>query len=648
MERKMPDHEKGFFVKYMIATLCLISILAIFLGHFRYMDQKISDISKVYLSKISLQNAGIISNEIHTNLQTLNVIARMVGSSEGLSLEKINAMLQAEARSSSFISLGVVLNDGRLTFTPVSNGETGGKAAHSGEEINGARLLLSVDWNDIDRIMSGKSEISGSPSRKVNDKTVNMHAVPIDRGGTTGVLVAFFDEAFFKGFLIPDTMDWNGCSYVADKNGNIIFHSKSCGADEVFSSAMESLSRGWSLEGKEGMKLRGDIENGRLDTIEYKLGNQGIYISYAPIDFHDWYLITLTDSAVAEAQSKSIYDEIIPAFLYLLIIIMAVAVYLVYMRNQSFRRLERRMEIESISDESYRMIMEQTDDIIFEYDTLDKTYFHTDNFRKTFGYEPTKTGFLGSLEYDYIHPDDIARFVELYERMRQDRKLAETEVRIIDSEGKYLWARVYMLGVFDRDGRLAKVIGKIVNIDEKKKEIQHLKQMAATDTATGVYNKQTTANMIKDFLSGDGRHGKHAMMVIDMDNFKGINDCYGHLVGDAVLSAMGIELNHLFRADDIKGRIGGDEFMILMKDADDPDLIGSKAAKICRMFQDYELDENIRIDVSSSVGISQYDMDGATYEALYEAADRALYYCKNKQKGTYAFCREADGETVLR
>ena len=99
--------------------------------------------------------------------------------------------------------------------------------------------------------------------------------------------------------------------------------------------------------------------------------------------------------------------------------------YVIYLRSQRFKRLEKKMQIESIHDESYRMIMEQTEDIIFEYDTMDKTYFHISNFQKTFGYEPTKNGFLGSLQFDYIHPEDVIRFVETYEKMKKERILAD-------------------------------------------------------------------------------------------------------------------------------------------------------------------------------------------------------------------------------
>jgi diguanylate cyclase (GGDEF)-like protein/PAS domain S-box-containing protein len=341
--------------------------------------------------------------------------------------------------------------------------------------------------------------------------------------------------------------------------------------------------------------------------------------------------------------------DILQASLYILVVALSVAVFIIYIKNQRFKRRARAMQIESIKDESYRMIMEQTNDIIFEYDTKDKTYFHTTNFKKNFGYEPTKTGLLGSLEYDYVHPDDVVRFVEMYERMRQDHRIAEAEVRIINSNGEYLWTRIFMLGVFDQSGKLARVVGKIVNIDEKKRELQYLKAKADTDSATGVLNKQTTEDMIKSFLSGEGRFGKHAMLMIDIDDFKTINDDFGHRAGDAIIAALGTELNRIFRTSDIKGRVGGDEFMVLMKDIDSEgrDFIAHKAKDICQLFGNYKFEGKKRINFSASIGIAFYDVDGSSYEELYEAADQALYKSKNAKKGTFAFYDRTDAKLSI-
>lgn len=655
MKSNSKDNEAGFYVKHVIATICLILIVVASIAHSNYTEKKITNVSKVYLSNITSQNAEIVLSQIRANLQSLDIIARVIGGSEErFTQEEIYELLQSEAANSKFISMGVVPVLGKTVFTPISSDYSGisesiADADNAGAP-DGSSLLKLEDWEYINKTIVGLSGQSGGPSRVINGETVNIYARQLNRGSNAGALVVFFNEEFFQNMILPETLEENGYSYVADPNGNIIFTSGNYGDSELFGKVVPALQQGWSLEGQVGAKLRKDIQEGRSDTIEHKVNDEKLYISYGPVRFKDWYLISLTEGSIAEEQPMSLYDNVFRYLIYILVIILTVAIYLTFIRNQKLNRLERRMQLESIQDESYRMIMEQTDDIIFEYDTVDKTYFHTTNFRKNFGYEPTRTGLLGSLESDYVHPDDVIRFAELYEKMKQDKMLKEAEVRIINSEGQYLWTRIYLLGVFDQKGKLAKVIGKIVNIDEKKRELQYLKEKAVTDSASGVLNKHTTEELIKNFLNGKGKLGKHALLMIDIDDFKGINDYYGHRVGDEVIAALGAELNHIFRSTDIKGRVGGDEFMVLMKDieAEGREFIAEKANAICKMFKNNKLDEHKRFDFSASVGIAFYDMDGETYEELYEAADRALYNVKNGEKGTYAFCKETDIRTSSR
>ena len=283
MKSKIRNLEKGFYVKYIIATLCLIAICAIAVAHSMYMDRKITDISKVYLSKISLQNAEIISNQIHTNLQILNVIARMIGSEEESNIEEFDRILRAEAASSNFISLGIVLKSGETVFTPILTNDPAATdaAIYTGMEQSGANLLLNSDWEDIRKMMEGNAGQSDCPSRQIDGRTVNVYALPVFHDGfLIGALVAIFDEKFLDNLLLPETLDESGCSYIADSNGNIIYHSDSCDHNKMFGSVIQMLSAGWTLDGKSGAKLRSDIRDGLRDTVEYNKNGEGIYISY--------------------------------------------------------------------------------------------------------------------------------------------------------------------------------------------------------------------------------------------------------------------------------------------------------------------------------------------------------------------------------
>ena len=154
---------------------------------------------------------------------------------------------------------------------------------------------------------------------KVNGESVNIYVRPIYHNNQiSGVsLSLFFSDKFFDDLIIPETFDQEGCSYIADKKGTIIFQSQGCSEDEKFAEMTQMLSHGWNLKGKKGAALGQDIQNNMSGVTEYALGKQGMYISYVPIKFHDWYFINITASNIAEEQSKSLYEGILPSFLYI-------------------------------------------------------------------------------------------------------------------------------------------------------------------------------------------------------------------------------------------------------------------------------------------------------------------------------------------
>jgi len=165
-----------------------------------------------------------------------------------------------------------------------------------------------------------------------------------------------------------------------------------------------------------------------------------------------------------------------------------------------------------------------------------------------------------------------------------------------------------------------------------------LREMSSTDELTGIFNKSMTGYLARAYY-GNGvnrRIPKSALMVIDIDGFKRINDTYGHAEGDAVLSKVGAVLHASFREDDIVGRIGGDEFLVLLKNTTDWNIIQMKAQRI--------LDSVAKIRVASqdktltcSIGIALSPNNGSTYEELFSKADRAMYQSKKKTPGEFRF-----------
>ena len=144
-------------------------------------------------------------------------------------------------------------------------------------------------------------------------------------------------------------------------------------------------------------------------------------------------------------------------------------------------------------------------------------------------------------------------------------------------------------------------------------------------------NKETTEHLTDELLSGD-ESGMHAFLILDIDYFKQVNDSYGHAVGDIVLQKFGKLLKSTFREGDILGRIGGDEFVVIMKNIQTKDIATKKAGEFLAKTQAYKIDELKGNNISISIGISTAPQDGDCYMDLYKRADQALYQAKRSGK----------------
>jgi len=165
---------------------------------------------------------------------------------------------------------------------------------------------------------------------------------------------------------------------------------------------------------------------------------------------------------------------------------------------------------------------------------------------------------------------------------------------------------------------------------------KNLENKADTDLLTELNNKVATECKIKEYIR-DNPDKLAIMFVLDIDNFKKINDTMGHAFGDEVLRTLGHRMRAEFRVTDIIGRSGGDEFTILMKDIKDDSVIEKEGKRVERFFQSFEAGEYVKYSATASIGVAVFPSDAKDFESLYKAADRALYIAKKRGKNQLAF-----------
>lgn len=380
-----------------------------------------------------------------------------------------------------------------------------------------------------------------------------------------------------------------------------------------------------ALEGtlRERIRAAGDFG---LAAAAIRVAGQENYVASSPLSIDGFHLLYTQDPLQAEEEYRFFLNQNLALGLCMLGIFALGLLLLFIWRGRDRRNVKEEKDRLAWLEERYRILAQESEDVIFEISLKEKWIEANENLRKLFGYNVVKW----NKEYRrQVHPDDIEKFDAFYREVKQGKRSMKEELRLRRADGTYIWCRVIIAVLADASGKPARVLGKITSIDTQKREAAWLLQKAQQDSLTNLYNNETTKFMVNRYLASEGADGIHGLILMDVDNFKSINDTRGHLYGDAVLVAAAGRLKALFRSTDILGRIGGDEFMIFLKNVSDKVQLEAQAHSILEAFRSSGDEEN---RVTCSIGAALYPADGTTVDELFQNADTALYRSKKAGK----------------
>lgn len=192
--------------------------------------------------------------------------------------------------------------------------------------------------------------------------------------------------------------------------------------------------------------------------------------------------------------------------------------------------------------------------------------------------------------------------------------------------------------VRDRNGEVTHYVSLMSDISAIKQVEDRLNHLAHHDPLTGLSNRLAYTSHLESALERAKRHNtKVALLFLDLDRFKAINDSLGHASGDLLLKTLAQRLRHCVRGEDMVARLGGDEFTIVMEGIAHSESAGTLAHKITRTIQEPVEIEGHPVTVSTSVGIALFPDDAKTADSLVQAADKAMYRAKSLGRNTYEF-----------
>ncbi|MFA6860040.1 MAG: GGDEF domain-containing protein [Clostridia bacterium] len=297
-------------------------------------------------------------------------------------------------------------------------------------------------------------------------------------------------------------------------------------------------------------------------------------------------------------------------------------------------------------DMDFLMTMQLLYDAVYEFDLTKNVLTKTKNVNKTKNLITCKnmrfTDFISSYAQNNLREKNVSEFINYfsYENLEKlfysGKTIINYDFKSKCSSSDYCWKKFYGRIFISNKTKSLKLIIFEQDVHEEKLKEKMLLDKLKIDPFTNLLNKVETNNQIANAIANAGET-KQAFVMMDIDNFKTINDKYGHAYGDFVLSEVSKNLMCSFEQKGFIGRVGGDEFVVYMPKIEDNNEIINCVEKFRMLCASIKKTDSKNYDLSFSIGISLYPEHGKNFEELYEKADSALYTSKNKGKNGYTF-----------
>ena len=302
-------------------------------------------------------------------------------------------------------------------------------------------------------------------------------------------------------------------------------------------------------------------------------------------------------------------------------------------------RLMDELRIESKRTE---LILERVDEIFYDVNLRERRITASVSFAQKLGWElPDTVDELNGEALDrmwHATPEDMAKLHEATKEMLASKKPVSTVMRIESiTSGGYIWCEVMQHPILLENGDVVSVIGLIRDIDKQVKEREQLMEQARRDPLTGLFNKEAFENFASDTLLQHPDQN-HALIFIDLDHFKTVNDTLGHMTGDRAICEAADKLRVIFSNYDLIARFGGDEFCVFVRNIPMDTLRGKLEWMLDKLQSEYH-GEIGTVKVTCSCGVACTMDCGFDYSVLMRNADQALYKSKENGRNRYTFFR---------
>lgn len=282
----------------------------------------------------------------------------------------------------------------------------------------------------------------------------------------------------------------------------------------------------------------------------------------------------------------------------------------------------------SALNQYFSAMQQLSKDILFHIDIPTQTMYHSDHNAQSFGVPIEIPHYIEVfIQQGFIRPEDAENYRKYNKKLLSGENMGY-QIQAAVGVGVYEWFDVKSKFIYNEKGEPSEIFGTMENIQWKK----DLEQRATQDLMTKVLNKASFEGEVATILEDSSHSKQHALIFIDLDDFKGINDTLGHSFGDSLLSTVGKRLKRVVRKSDLVGRIGGDEFAVFLQNIDSEASAVARTNLLLETLQRKFSFEGNSKEIHSSMGISIFPKHGTDYKELIGKSDLALYQSKRNGK----------------
>ena len=394
---------------------------------------------------------------------------------------------------------------------------------------------------------------------------------------------------------------------------------------------IEFIVRGGDTNGFTYKKV---IEKWKIDeNNEVSMDEDGDYmVTAAPVDGTKLFAVTMADNRyIHQAGLRYRIWVFVITLVIILSLIVVIGVYLYFRREDriAIRNLNRQL---MLNEETYRITARESDLCVFTYDVeTEQIQFLNDKYQNL-GLDQSELSVPVMLrKIREINPETCSVIRDIFARADSAEALHSQKAKVW-AGGRMRYLQIKTTNLYDESGKVSRMVGSIEDVTDMENDMLKLQKEARTDLLTGAMNRAAGTSAINQMLVQELHPGcVNTFAIVDLDNFKSVNDTLGHAAGDSLLIRVAESMREYFGKDAVLGRIGGDEFILMCYNADHEyvdqmmkdfvNFVGSKCKEECPT-----------VNVTVSLGYVLYPDYGRDVAELADLADKALYKAKRHGK----------------